>query len=99
MFKISRFKKFNDISNTAIITDIIKLRIAQLNMLLNLVVIIGNKNPKGINNIKFVIRCLVIAFIVNNVLGKLNEKNVIVNESSENFLSNGKNFIDINVRQ
>lgn len=99
MLKISRLKKFNDMSNVAIAIDIMKLRIAQLNMLLNLVVIMGDKNPKGINNIKFVIRCLIMAAVLNNVLGRLNEKNVMVNESIENILFKGKNFIDINVRQ
>ncbi|WP_278046101.1 hypothetical protein [Clostridium beijerinckii] len=39
------------------------------------------------------------AVVLNNVLGRLNEKNVMVNESIENLLFNGKNFIDINVRQ
>ncbi|NRT35890.1 hypothetical protein BJV38_001526 [Clostridium beijerinckii] len=99
MLKISRLKKFNDMSNIAIAIDIMRPRIAQLNMLLNLVVIMGDKNPKVINNIKFVIRCLIMAVVLNNVLGRLNEKNVMVNESIENLLFNGKNFIDINVRQ
>ncbi|CUU48877.1 protein of unknown function [Clostridium beijerinckii] len=77
-----------------IITDSINPKIAQLSMFLYLAIIIGVKNPKGINKIKFIIKFSIIYLIVNDVLYK---KKLTIGKCRVLCFINGKNFVDIKV--